>query len=200
MKKRKLKIFFIIVIIIIVYIVYVSIDIYLYANNNEIVKADAAIVLGAAVWGDRPSPVFEERIKHGIWLYENKYVEKIIFTGGTGEGKENSESSIAKKYALDNFVPSEDIFIEEQSKITQENISYAKEIIENNGISTVIIVSDPLHMRRAMLMANDYGLNAHPSPTPTTRYVTFRSKLTFLAREVFFYIGYQIYKIKSALI
>lgn len=195
-KLRKFKRFFWITVIIAVsYVAYVSVDIYLYGNINEAVKADAAIILGAAIWGDKPSPVFEERIKHGIWLYKNGYVDKLIFTGGKGENKKNSESSVARVYAIESFVPSKDIFIEEQSRITQENIIYATQIVEDNGINSVIIISDPLHMRRAMQMAEDYGLKAYASPTPTSKYITLKNKLLFLGREVFFYIGYKIYRL-----
>ncbi len=192
MQIKAKKVCLIIATIALCYIAYVAIDIYLYGNNDEVLEADAAIILGAGIWGDQPSPVFEERIKHGIWLYKEGYVDKLIFTGGKGENKEFSEALVAKKYALAKAVPSKDIFIEEQSKITQENISYASKIAEDNEISNVIIVSDPLHMRRAMLMAQDYGLQAHSSPTPTSKYVTLKSKLKFLAREVFFYLGYRI--------
>ncbi|WP_037373162.1 YdcF family protein [Anaerovorax odorimutans] len=193
-KLRKCKkIFYILFIIIICYVTYTSVDIYLYGNVNELVKADAAIVLGAAVWQDKPSPVFEERIKHGIWLYKNNYVDKLIFTGGKGDGNLISEAIAAKNYALKNSVPDEDIFIEEKSKITQENICYAAEIAKDNNISSVIIVSDPLHMRRAMLMAKNYGLSAYSSPTPTTKIISAKSKLLFLSREVFYYIGYKLY-------
>ncbi|PAB60514.1 multidrug MFS transporter [Anaeromicrobium sediminis] len=189
------KIVITIAIITICYVTYISIDIYLYGNNNEVLKVDAAIVLGAGIWGDKPSPVFEERIKHGIWLYKNEYVDKLIFTGGKGESKKKSESGVARDYAIEKFVPSKDILVEEKSKITQENIFYATKIAEDNEIFTVIIVSDPLHMRRAMLMAKDYGLKAYSSPTPTSKYITIKSKLLFLAREVFFYIGYKIYRL-----
>ncbi len=191
------KILIIILLILIGYITYVTIDIYNYGNVNELVEADAAIVLGAAVWGDKPSPVFEERINHGIWLYKNGYVEKLIFTGGVGENTEYSEAGVAKNYAIENLVPEEDIFIEEKSTITQENMQYATEIINENSIEEVIIVSDPLHMKRSMLMAKDCGLTAYSSPTPTSRYTTFRSKLSFVAREVFFYVGYKIYRFIS---
>ena len=173
----------------------VSLNIYLYGNVDEMRKADAALVLGAAVWDDKPSPVFEERIKHGITLYKDGYVDKLVFTGGIGENATYSESSIAKQYAIENAVPLEDILIEEQSKITQENIAYAASIIKENNISTVIIVSDPLHMKRAMLLAKDYGIEAYSSPTPSTKYKTLSSKVPFLAREVFYYIGYKAYKI-----
>lgn len=182
-------------ILIIIYILYVFISIYQYGNVNETRKADAAIVLGVAVWGDKPSPVFEERIRHSIWLYENGYIDKIIYTGGKGENDPNSESSIAKKYAMEHSVPEIDIYIEEKSTITQENIMYASEIAKENNISTLLLVSDPLHMKRAMLMTEDYGLEAYSSPTPTTLYQSAKNKLTFLSREVFYYIGYLIYRI-----
>jgi uncharacterized SAM-binding protein YcdF (DUF218 family) len=193
--RRWKKILVAIMTIITIYVAYVSVDIYLYGNKNEITNADAAIVLGASVWGDKPSPVFEERINHGIWLYKNGYVDKLIFTGGTGDHKEFSESSIAKDYAIKNSVASEDIYMEEQSTITQENMQFASQIVKEHNLSKVIIVSDPLHMKRAMLMAKDYGLQAYSSPTPTTRYKTMKSKTEFLAREVFYYIGYQAYRL-----
>ena len=158
-------------------------------------KADAAIVLGAAAYGEEPSPVFRERINHGIWLYENGYVGKLIFTGGKVKGQEISDSAVAKAYALANGIPEEDIFIEENSTITQENIFNAARIVRDNGFSSVIIVSDPLHMKRAMLMAKDAGLVAYSSPTPTTMYRSVASKLQFLGREVFYHIGYNLYRI-----
>ena len=67
--------------------------------------------------------------------------------------------------------------------------------METGALSTCILVSDPLHMKRSMRMAKDYEIEAYPSPTPTTRYQTWRSKLPFLARETFFYVGYQVYRI-----
>ena len=175
------------------YSFYTAMSIHLYSKVNHLTKADAAIVLGAAVWGDEPSPVFRERINHGIWLYKNDYVEKIIFTGGNGGREEPAESRVAKDYAENNLVPDHDILIEAKSKITQENLLYAKEIAIDKGISSFLIVSDPLHMKRAMLMAEDYEMKAFPSPTPTTRYRSWKSKTTFLAREVYYYIGYRLY-------
>jgi uncharacterized SAM-binding protein YcdF (DUF218 family) len=178
----------------VIYTLYVSVSIYSYSNINDIRKADAAIVLGAAAWGDKPSPVFEERINYGIWLYMNGYVDKIIFTGGKGENT-ISESAVAKHYTMEHSVPEDDILIEEESTITQENIMYASKIAKENNISSVLLVSDPLHMKRAMLMCKDYDLTAYSSPTPTTMYKTAKNKIIFLSREVFFYIGYQIYRL-----
>lgn len=197
MKVKKIlkKALIIIMIIALSYSFYVARSIYLYGNISEYVKVDAVIVLGAAIWDDKPSPVFEERIKHGIWLYKNGYASKIIFTGGKAKNKRYSESRVAMNYALENQIPKKDILIEEKSKITEENIFYAEQIVENNEFSKVIIVSDPLHMKRAMLMAKDYELEAYTCPTPTTKYKSLRSKIPFWSREVFYYLGYRMYKI-----
>lgn len=185
----------IVTIVFISYILYVGLSILMYSKVDEMTKADAAIVLGAGTWGYDPSPVFEGRINHGIWLYKNGYVKKIIFTGGRGKNNRYSDSSIAKKYALEKGVQLKDVFIEELSAITQDNIFYASKIVKDNNMSDVIIVSDPLHMKRAMVMAKDCGLKAHSSPTPTTRYNSFRSRAQFLIREIFFYMGYDLYRL-----
>ena len=92
-------------------------------------------------------------------------------------------------------VPAEDILIEEKSTITQENMKYAKELMDSADMQTAILVSDPLHMKRSMLLAKDAGIEAYTSPTPTTRYIGLKSRLAFLAREVFFYIGYKVYRL-----
>lgn len=192
--KKTQKILILVIGLLMSYILYTSVSIYMYGNIDEMTKADAVIVLGAGTWGNEPSPVFKERINHGIWLYKNGYVNKLIFTGGKVENQEFSDAFIAKEYALKQSIPNEDIFIEEKSTITQENISNSVQILKDNNLSTVIIVSDPLHMKRAMLMAKDHHLTAYSSPTPTTKYVSTKSKVAFLAREVFFYIGYRFYR------
>lgn len=179
------------------FIVYIAANaavIYYYGKKDETRKADAAIILGAAIWSDGPSPVFQERINHGIWLYQNGYVEKLILTGGYGEGSILSDSQIAKNYAVRQGMPAEDILIEEESKITQENLYYAKQIMAEHNISSVLIVSDPLHMKRAMWMADNLELEAYTSPTRTSRYRSAGAKARFLTREVFYYIGYKIMK------
>ena len=136
--------------------------------------------------------MYRERINHGIWLYENGYVDYLVLTGGVGEGNEKSDAFVAKQYAVENGVPEQAILIEERSTITEENLEYAKAIMDEHSLDTAIIVSDPLHMKRAMLMASDYGIDACSSPTPTTMYRSAKTQIPFLAREMFFYIGYSI--------
>lgn len=183
------------VFIILLCVTVAAVQIVQYGKVDEKRHCDAAIVLGAATSGEEVSPVYRERIDHGIWLFENGYVDYLILTGGVGEGNEKSDAFVAKQYAITEGIPERAILIEEKSTITEENLEYAKKIMDAHSMDTAIIVSDPLHMKRAMLMAKDYGITAYSSPTPTTMYRSAKTQIPFLAREVFFYIGYLLARV-----
>lgn len=170
-------------------------DIWSFSTEDQRQKADVAIILGAAAYNGEVSPVFRERIDHGITLYQERYVDRLIVTGGRAEGAKGSEAAVARDYLLSQGISEETVLLEEESTITQENLENSKVIMEENGFETAVIVSDPLHMKRAMLLAEDAGINAYSSPTPTSRYVSLRTKIPFLARETFYYIGYKWYRI-----
>ncbi|WP_418751323.1 YdcF family protein [Frisingicoccus sp.] len=193
-KKRIFPVMLGMVLLLMIYLAVTAVSIWQYASVDEKQSADTAIILGAGTADGEISPVFRERIHHGIWLYQNGYVDTLIFTGGVGEGNARSDAWVAGQYAIEQGVPAEHILLEEKSTITQENIANAKKIMDENGYCTAIIVSDPLHMKRAMLMARDYGIEAYSSPTPTSRYISLKTKIPFLAREEFFYIGYKVYR------
>ena len=188
--KKIAKVFLLIIAIVVVVFGVLAWRIYTFGNTRSDAQADAAIVLGAAVWSSGVSPVFRERINHGIDLYHRGKVRKLIWTGGQGNAGEPTESSAARDYALQSGVPAQDILIEEKSHTTYENIQYAKQVADAHGIKRVLIVSDPLHMKRAVLMAQDVGLTAEPSPTPSTRYQGLKSQLGLLAHETYYYLGY----------
>ncbi|WP_342835345.1 YdcF family protein [Priestia sp. SB1] len=192
MRKLVVKTLFIILAVFVLLTSYLGYSIIAFSHKNELVKADAAIVLGAAAWGDKPSPVLRERVNHSIWLYKHSYVKKIIFTGGRGEGAAYSESEVAKQYAMDKGIPEIDILIETQSKITEENLEYAFNVSREHNLKTFILVSDPLHMKRSTVMAHNLGLAVNSSPTQTSVYKSFKSKTLFFFRELFFYEGYLI--------
>src|SRR5512143_1320734 len=185
-----LRFLFSLIFLLIIWTILFGVEIYSYSLVSETMPADAAIVLGAATWNERPSPVFEERIKHAIDLYQQKHVKFIIFTGGIDAGAQEAESIIASKYAVQHGVASGDMFCETISTNTYENLLGAKAIIQQQHIDRVLIVSDPLHMRRAMTMAQDLGLDAYSSPTPTSRYISQQSQLDFLWGEVRYYATY----------
>ena len=173
----------------------VAVSIVNYGKVDEKAPSDVAIVLGAGTWKGEVSPVYRERLNHGIWLYQNGYVEYLILTGGVGEGNTVSDAAAATAYALSQGVPEAVILIEEKSTITEENLFYAKALMDELSLRSAIIVSDPLHMKRAMLMASDYGIDACSSPTPTTMYRSLKTRIPFLAREEFFYLGYLVVRV-----
>ncbi len=196
-KKRKpvAKILLVIAVLLVIYTGRNIYDIWSFSTVDQRCRADVAIILGAAVYEDELSPVYRERINHGITLYEEGYVDRIIVTGGAPDGSEKSEASVAKKYLLEQGIPAGAVLTEDRSAITQENLENSKVIMDEYGYETAVIVSDPLHMKRAMLLAKDAGITAYSSPTPTTRYVSLRTKIPFLLRETFYYIGYQWYRL-----
>lgn len=149
-------------------------------------RADVAIVLGAAVEGDRPSPVFRERIAHAIALYREGRVGRLLLTGGRGAGDSVAESEAAQAMALAEGVPAEAILIETQSVTTMHNLVEAQLLMRDSGLESALVVSDPLHMRRAMQMADTLGIDAQPCATPSSRYRSWGTKAPFLLREVYF--------------
>jgi uncharacterized SAM-binding protein YcdF (DUF218 family) len=154
-------------------------------------QAEVAIVLGAAIRQDgSPSPVFQARLEHGLALLRQKRVQRLLFTGGRGDGMEQSEAASARRWAIRRGVPARDVLVEERSRTTRQNLLEARQVMTRQGIGSALIVSDPLHLPRAMRMAQDLGIAARPSPTPTTRYRSWRSRLPFLARESFFLTTY----------
>jgi len=186
------KIVLAIIAVTVVVITVTAARIYTYSSVAVDKQADAAVVLGAAVWSQNVSPVFRERINHAVDLYRKGKVRKLIFTGGQGNSNEPTEAAAASSYAQANGIPIQDILVEQKSHTTFENIVNAKQLADANSLKTVLIVSDPMHMKRAMTMARDVGLIAYPSPTPTTRYVGWRTQMSELARETFYYLGYLI--------
>ncbi len=174
----------------VVALVYLAASIVTYARKSDGTRAGAAIVLGAAVADGVPTLVFEQRILHAIALYEQGTVDRLIFTGGVGAGDDIAESEAARTYCLARGIPASALMIEAQSHSTEENLANAREVVVAQGVGRVLIVSDPLHERRAVTIARDLGLDAHPSPTPTTRYVGVRAQGYFLVRETYFYARY----------
>jgi len=161
-----------------------------FGSEDRAQNSDCAIVLGAAAYDTRPSPVFEERIKHAITLYRAGTVRKIIFTGGYGTNAPHAESSVARDYAVAQGVAAEDILIETSSRTTQHNLAEALRIMNDHDLYTAVIISDPFHLKRASLIATELGIKAVTSPTPTTRYRGWKPRMRFLMREVYFYHHY----------
>ncbi len=161
-----------------------------HGSSDQARPSDCAIVLGAAAYHTRPSPVLQERIRHAIALYQRGTVRYLVFTGGYGTGAEHAEASVARDYAIRHGVPAEAILIETRSRTTHENLIEARRVMIEQGLGSAIIVSDPFHLKRAAMIAADLDLDAVTSPTPTTRFQSWQARLRFLARETYFYHRY----------
>lgn len=161
-------------------------------RSHSPASADAAIVLGAAIRGDQPSPVFRERIRHGIDLYRAGRVKKLVFTGGYGEGARLAEASVAYRYAVRRGIPVSGMLVETRSRTTQQNLAEAAALLRDGNLRTALVVSDPLHLKRALAMARDQGIDASGAPTPTSMYRSWPSRAGFLLRELYFYNHYLV--------
>jgi uncharacterized SAM-binding protein YcdF (DUF218 family) len=169
-----------------------SLLIWNFGQTDHATKADCIIILGASAQGATPSPVFEQRLRHGIDLYQRQLAPRLLFTGGYGDGKTYSEAGVGSAYAQQHSVPASAIFMEEKSRTTKQNLEEALKVMKAQGLQSAIIVSDPLHMKRAMMMADDLGIHASSSPTPTSMYRSFGAQAKFLMREVYFMHHYAV--------
>lgn len=109
-----------------------------------------AIVLGTTVEDTLPSRAFEHRIKHGIHLYKNGTVQKILFTGGIVHGRKHAEADVAYRYATQKGVPPQDIILENKATNTIENIRWVKKHLDTTNYQKIFLITDSIHIKRAM--------------------------------------------------
>lgn len=167
-------------------------DIYRVGHLDRGRTADCAIVLGAAAWHNKPSPVLRERLNHAIDLFNNGSVKALILTGGFGKGADFAESQVSFDYCLAQGVPRESLRLETVSLNTIENLREAQKIMQAESWSTALLVSDPWHLKRARRMSHDLQLQASVSATPSSAFQSFGARTKFLLNEFFLYHSYLI--------
>ena len=169
------------------YLGWQGISIHSYGFRDDGRRADCAIVLGTAAWHHKPSPVFQERLNHAIELFKQGRVKAIVLTGGFGDGAPMAESQVAKTYCLERGIPEEALHLETRSQTTVENLAEAEKLLKEQGMTSALIVSDPWHLKRGVLIARRNGIDASQSGTNTTRFKSFKARTTFLIRELYLY-------------
>ena len=130
--------------------------------------ADAIVVLGAAQYDGRPSPVFQARLDHAISLYRAGVAPYLVVTGGQRPGDRTTEAAVARRYAIDHGVPADAIFGEDEARNTLDSLRAVGRAMHDRGLSSAVFVSDPTHMLRVVRIAGDLGLEAYSSPTRTS--------------------------------
>ncbi len=166
-----------------------------YARVDETRAADCVVVLGAGTWEGTVSPVFEERLRHAAELYRSGLAPKIILTGGLDPANTITDAEAARRWTEREGIPAEDVLLEDRSRYTHENFLYAKEIMDREGFESALVVSDPLHMKRAMLCARDFGVTGYSSPTPTSMYRSTGARAKFLLRETGCLMVYRVWRL-----
>jgi uncharacterized SAM-binding protein YcdF (DUF218 family) len=129
---------------------------------------DAIVVLGAAQYNGRPSPVLRARLDHALRLYNDGYAPRIVVTGGIGRGDTTSEALVSRHYLLARDVLPADIVVQPQGRSTQASMTAVADWLEAEGLHSVILVSDPFHMFRLRLEARRTNLEAYTSPTESS--------------------------------
>jgi uncharacterized SAM-binding protein YcdF (DUF218 family) len=130
--------------------------------------ASAIVVLGAAQYVGRPSPVLRARLDHAIDLWRRGFAPRIIFTGGFGDRDTTSEAAVGQRYAIDHGVPANAILIENAGRSTAESLEQVALLMNAEPSREVILVSDPFHMFRLSILARHFGMTPYTSPTRTS--------------------------------
>jgi uncharacterized SAM-binding protein YcdF (DUF218 family) len=167
--------------LIVAYVLGTGYQVWTTAGRDEREPAEAIVVLGAAQYDGRPSPVFQGRLDHALELWEQQVAPIIAVTGGSRPGDSWTEASAAAAYLRQRGVPDDRIWREVHARNTWESLAATSRILKDAGLHRVVLVSDPTHALRIKTIAEDLGLDAQVSPTrrtpPTTPLTSFRQGL-----------------------
>lgn len=148
---------------------YTSIRIWQVGQRDERGQpVDAVVVLGAAQYDGRPSPVFKARLDHAIGLVLNGAAPYLVVTGGKGRGDSLSEAEVARSYAVARGVDAGAILSEETGSDTLASLRNVRALFEERDLRRAIFVSDRTHMLRTLVIADDLGFDAYGSPTTSS--------------------------------
>jgi uncharacterized SAM-binding protein YcdF (DUF218 family) len=140
----------------------------MWSRRDEARPAQAIVVLGAAQYAGRPSPVLRARLDHAIDLWNRHLASLLILTGGTGAGDTTSEAAVGRTYAGKHGVPDSAIVIESLGRTTSESMRAVAGMLEVRGLQSALLVSDPFHMLRLRILARRFGFTPYTSPTQTS--------------------------------
>ena len=138
------------------------------SQNDQRRQVDAIIVLGAAQYNGRPSPVLRARLDHAFSLYREGYAPLIVVTGGVGRGDTTSEATVGRRYLVARNVPAEAVVAQPVGRYTTASMTAVGDWLHDRGLRRVLLVSDPFHMFRLRLEARRNALEAYTSPTESS--------------------------------
>jgi uncharacterized SAM-binding protein YcdF (DUF218 family) len=139
-------------------------EVWRHAHEDEARPADAIVVLGAAQYYGRPSPVLRARLDHALALYRRGLAPRIITTGGQGRDAVFTESEVAREYLSRQGVPAEFITVETAGQSTAQSAAAVGEIMDRMELHSCVVVSDGYHIHRIKRMLEERGLEVYGSP------------------------------------
>ena len=151
---------------------------------DEARPADIILVLGAAEYHGRPSPVLRARLDHALDLYQRKLASRIMTTGGAGGDPVFTEGGVGQTYLMSRGVPSEDIVVESEGNSTVESTALAGEIMRRMGLQSAIVVSDGYHIYRVKKMLESDGLTVYGSPRPERPHDSLRERWNYVRQAI----------------
>jgi uncharacterized SAM-binding protein YcdF (DUF218 family) len=137
-------------------------------RRDEAGTADAIIVLGAAQYEGRPSPVLKARLDHAASLWNRGLAPRMIVTGGRGVGDTTSEAAVGMRYLVQRGIPADSISMDTEGLTTSESMVAVRRLLGTKSHPTVLIVSDPFHMLRLAILSRRLHMIPLLSPTRTS--------------------------------
>jgi uncharacterized SAM-binding protein YcdF (DUF218 family) len=145
-----------------------AVTVLFWSSRDEARPAQAIVVLGAAQYAGKPSPVLRARLDHALDLWNRHLASLLILTGGTGSGDTTSEAAVGRTYAKKHGVPDSAILVENEGRTTSESMRAVAGMLEVRGLQSALLVSDPFHMLRLRILARRFGFTPYTSPTRTS--------------------------------
>jgi uncharacterized SAM-binding protein YcdF (DUF218 family) len=165
---RRRMLFRAVVLLVVLAIGYVAVtfvQVWAASRHDGAQAADAVVVLGAAQYDGKPSPVLEGRLDHALELYQDGLVDVIVVTGGKQEGDRFTEAYVGSTYLRGKGVPGSDLLLEVQGRNTWESLAAAARILHDKGMTDAIMVTDGYHALRVDAIADELGIEASVSPS-----------------------------------
>jgi uncharacterized SAM-binding protein YcdF (DUF218 family) len=172
-------------------VAWISLRIERESTRDEAQPADVILVLGAAEYRGRPSPVLRARLDHALELYNRRLSSRIMTTGGAGGDPVFTEGGVGRAYLISHGVPSEAIIAETESESTVESLTMANEIMRRMDLHSAIVVSDGYHIYRVKRVLEALGIRVYGSPRKELRSDPFQERWNYLKQAV----GYMLWSV-----
>lgn len=171
-----------VVLTLVVYFLVTAAQVWSASRDRDVSPADAVVVLGAAQYDGRPSPVYAARLDHAIELYQDGVAPVVVVTGGGREGDRTTEALAGYRYLRERGVPESALLLENEGTSSWQSLAAAARFLLEQGRREVVLVSSPYHALRTEHIAREVGLVGHASPTRSSPEGTW-SRLVHYSRE-----------------